>query len=258
MPCGAAIGGFEESAASAVELVAVLPRALANFPHGGVDDIGIRRIDLDVGAAGVFVLRNNFLPVLAAIGRTVKAALFAGTVRVAEDGGENPVWIARIDGERGDLLAVAKAEMGPGLARVGGFVDAVADGEIGAMQSFAAGDINDVGIGGSDRDGADGLRGFVIEDGIPGAAVIVRFPDAAVHLPDVKHSSAGWARRRRRGCGRHETGRSCANATPGKYFREPGPASRWRTKRRPNTQTEKRPACDRFTLSPSGSKRKTR
>ena len=77
--------------------------------------------------------------------------------------------------------------MRPGLAGVGGFVDAVADRKIGPMQSLAAADINDVGIGRSNCDGADGLRGLVIEDGIPGAAVVVRLPDAAVHLADVKH-----------------------------------------------------------------------
>ena len=39
--------------------------------------------------------------------------------------------------------------MRPGLAGVGGFVDAVADGEVGALQAFAAADVDDVGIGGA-------------------------------------------------------------------------------------------------------------
>jgi hypothetical protein len=72
--------------------------------------------------------------------------------------------------------------MSPGLAGVGGFVDSVADRKIGAMQAFAAGDINDVGIGRSDGDGANRLRGLVVEDGRPGAAVVVRLPYAAVDL----------------------------------------------------------------------------
>ena len=164
MPGAAAIGGFEKSAAGAVEFVVVFPRAFAGLPHRGVDDVGIRGIDLDVGAAGVFVLGDNSLPGLTAVGRAIDSALFAGSVRMAEHGGENAIRVARIDGERGNLLSIAQAEMRPGFAGVGGFVDAVADREIGAMQSFAAADINDVGIGGGDRDGADGLRGLVIED----------------------------------------------------------------------------------------------
>ena len=92
---------------------------------------------------------------------------------MAEHGGEDSVGIAGIDGEGGNLLAVAQAEVSPGLAGVSGFVDAVADGEVGAVQALAAGHVDDVGIGGSDGDGADRLRGLVIEDGVPGAAVVV-------------------------------------------------------------------------------------
>src|SRR6202034_174582 len=55
------------------------------------------------------------------------------------------------------------------------------------MYPLAATYINDVRVGRSNSDGADGLRGFVIENGIPGAAIVVRFPNAAVHLADVKH-----------------------------------------------------------------------
>ena len=101
---------------------------------------------------------------------------------MAEDGGENFVGIARIDGKRGDLLSVCEAEMRPGFAGVGRLINAIADGEIGAMQSLAAAYINDVGVGGGHGDGADRLRRLGIEDRVPGAAVVVRFPDAAIHL----------------------------------------------------------------------------
>ena len=102
-----------------------------------------------------------------------------------EDCGENFVGITRIDRERRDLLAIAQAEMLPGLARIGRFVNAVADGKIGAVQSLAAGGINNVGIGRGNGDGADRLSGFVVEDGGPGAAVVVGLPHAAVYLRHV-------------------------------------------------------------------------
>ena len=92
---------------------------------------------------------------------------------------------------------VAEAEVRPRFAGVGGFVNAVADGEIGAGQTFAAGNINDVWIGGCDGDGADRLRGLVVEDGRPGAAVIVGLPDAAIHGADIEN--IGLARHAARG-----------------------------------------------------------
>src|ERR1700722_20551917 len=75
--------------------------------------------------------------------------------------------------------------MSPGLARIGRFVNAVADGKIGAVQSLAAGGINNVGIGRGNGDGADRLSRLVVEDGIPGAAVVVGLPHAAVYLRHI-------------------------------------------------------------------------
>ena len=43
-----------------------------------------------------------------------------------------------------------------------------------------------LGSEGAHRDGADRLRRLVVEDRIPGAAVVVRLPDAAVDLPHVE------------------------------------------------------------------------
>src|ERR1700704_5133132 len=76
--------------------------------------------------------------------------------------------------------------MRPGFSCIGGFVDAVADGKIGAGQAFAACNINDVRVGRSDGDGAYLLRRLRIEDGRPGAAVVIGFPDATVDGADVK------------------------------------------------------------------------
>ncbi len=106
MPGAAAVGGFEEAATRTVKLVVVLPRTFAHFPHRSVDDIRIRGIDLDVGAARVLVLGNNSLPGLTAVGGAIDTAFFTGSVGVAEHRGKNPVGVARIDRECGDLLSV--------------------------------------------------------------------------------------------------------------------------------------------------------
>ena len=77
--------------------------------------------------------------------------------------------------------------MRPGFSGVAGFVNAVAHGKIGPRQTFAAPDINNVGIGRRHGNGSDRLRRFTVKDGIPRAAVIVRLPDAAVDRAHVKH-----------------------------------------------------------------------
>ena len=185
IPGGAAIGGFEEAAVRAGE-GAVFPGALLRLPEDGVDGLGIARVEGEIDGAGVFVLVEHLLPGLAAVGGAEDAALRVGAVGVAEHGDEEAVGIVRVDEDGGNLLAVAQAEVAPGLAGVGRFVHAVADGEVGALQAFAAADVDDVGVGGRDGEGADGAGGLVVEDGLPGAAVVVGLPDAAVVDADVE------------------------------------------------------------------------
>src|SRR5271165_4930928 len=60
------------------------------------------------------------------------------------------------------------------------------------MQAFAAAHINDVGIRRGYRDGADRLGRLVVEDRGPDAAVVVRFPDAAVDLSHVEDVGLAW------------------------------------------------------------------
>src|SRR5258708_24531807 len=55
------------------------------------------------------------------------------------------------------------------------------------MQSFPAGNINNVGVRRSYHDGADRLRRLVIEDGIPGAAIVIGLPHSAVDLAYIKN-----------------------------------------------------------------------
>ena len=160
MPCVAIVGGLEQPAAGAIELVVVLPRPFARFPQGCVDNVRVGGIDRYVGAAGALILRDDSLPRPAAIGRTINPSLIIGPIRMPEHGCENTVGIAGIYGKRGNLLRIIKAEMGPGLAGIDGFVNAVANGEIGANQPFAAADVDDIRVGRGNCDRANGLRGF--------------------------------------------------------------------------------------------------
>ena len=68
------------------------------------------------------------------------------SVGMSERRDEQPVRIPRIHLDIGDHLRIAQSEVRPGLAGVGGFVHAVADRQIGADDSRAGADVNDVGI----------------------------------------------------------------------------------------------------------------
>src|ERR1700733_15899369 len=97
---------------------------------------------------------------------------------------EQAIGIFRVDDDGGDLQGIAETEMLPCVAGVGGFVDAVSDGEIGTPQAFAAAYVNDVGIRGRDRERADGAGRLgifrqIVEDWVPRMADVGGLPDSA-------------------------------------------------------------------------------
>src|SRR5712664_3270059 len=169
------IDGFEESAAGANERFAAanFPRSDARGPENGVDSLRIRRIEREIGGAGVFILVQDLGKSLAAVGGAKNAALLIRAVGVAFGGDEDAIWIFRIDENRGDLLGVAKVlHVRPGFSGVIGFIDSVAGGEVRALQSFAAANVNNARIGWRDGESADGAGGLFVEDGIPGVAEV--------------------------------------------------------------------------------------
>ena len=94
--------------------------------------------------------------------------------------------ILRIDDDAADLAGVAQADVGPGLAAVSGFVDAVAGGQIGANVRFARARVNDLRIGRRHCERADRSHRLPIEDRLPNHAGIGGFPDAAIDGAEVK------------------------------------------------------------------------
>ena len=76
--------------------------------------------------------------------------------------------------------------MGPGFAGIGGAIDTISDRKVGSMQPFAAGHVHHVAIGGRHCDCADRLRVLPVENGIPGASIICRFPNSAIDLANIE------------------------------------------------------------------------
>jgi len=73
----------------------------------------------------------------------------------------------------------------PGLAGVCGLVDAVSKGNITADKGLSCACPNNIGVGWSNGQGADGLDRLVVKDRSPVCAAVCGFPDAAGGSPDV-------------------------------------------------------------------------
>src|SRR5688572_16472130 len=92
-PGGPTVDGLENASARPSPN-RVLPWALPFFPQGGVDDVGIGRIDINVIAPRVLVLVEHPLETASAVRRPKDAPLLVGSVRMPEGGDEDAVRIA--------------------------------------------------------------------------------------------------------------------------------------------------------------------
>jgi hypothetical protein len=185
-PGVAAVGGLIQAAAGHVGGGVDVPGRAARGPERDVKGARVVRIEADVDGAGVGAAIEDFGPVRAAVGGAVEAAVGAGDVDAAEGGDVDAVGIGGIDGDAADAVSWAQADELPGAAGVGGLVHAAAVGGLRAGIGLAGADVDDVGIGGRDGDGADGLHRFMVEDGAPGAAGVVGLPHAAADRAHVE------------------------------------------------------------------------
>ena len=146
---------------------------------------GIAGLERQVDRAGVSVLEQHLLPVPAAVARAEHAAFGIRAVWMAERGDVDDVGVVRIHEDLADLLRVAQADMRPAPAAVGGFVYAVALGDVRAHVGFAAAGVDDLRVGRRDRDRADRADRLRIEDRLPGSAGVAGLPDAAVDGAEI-------------------------------------------------------------------------
>ena len=183
-PGGAAVDGFPERAAGASAVIA--PPGAAALEAGCVDDLGVRRVYGDIVEAGVGIDVFGLVPRFAAIDGFEEAAFGVLPEEMAHDGGEYDLGVGGIDGDAVDGLGVFEAEVCPGFAAVDGAPHAVADRRALAVVGFAFANVDDVGVGRGDGDGADGLVGLVIELGFPVVTAIGGFPQSAGGETDVE------------------------------------------------------------------------
>ncbi len=119
------------------------------------------------------------LPGAAAVRRLVDAALPAGRPEVAQRGHVSDVGVLWMDDDPADVPRLDQPQVRPGLAAVGGAVDAVPPRRALPVVLLAGARPDDVGVGGRDGDVAEGAHRLVVEDRRPGRAFVRRLPDAA-------------------------------------------------------------------------------
>ena len=183
-PGVAAVGGLVQAAARTAARHLVFDAV--GLPQRGEHHVRVPAIDRDIRGAGLRVLEQHLLPRRAAVGALEDAALVARHAVLAEVGDEHDVGIRRMDADFRDRVGVGEADVGPGLARVGRLVDAVAGHDVAADARFTHPDVHRVGVrlGDSDRPDRCALD-LTIGDRRPVHAAVGRLPQAAADGAEV-------------------------------------------------------------------------
>ena len=132
-----------------------LPRPTDRLPDGCEGDLGIRRVQRQVGRAGPVADEQHVLPAAAAVGAAEDTALRTRTEDVAQRGHPHGVRIVVGDPHPGDVPGVVEAAVGPAGPAVGAPVDAVAGDHVVPGAGLAGADPYRVGSAVCDRDGTD-------------------------------------------------------------------------------------------------------
>ena len=113
--------------------------------------------------------------------------------------GQHVVAVAGIHQDLGDVLAVLQADVGPVLAAIGRLEHAVADRHAVASPGFARADPHDLRIRRIDRDSANRLHVFAVEDRLVGRAAVHRLPYSAARRAHKDRDAAVFFHRIQRG-----------------------------------------------------------
>ncbi len=132
--CSAIARAIEPAARAAARHA---PRRAPCLPQRCKQNVGIMRIESHVDAASVFVLVQNFLPGLTAVGRAEDAALRVRTIGMAEGRNKCNVRIRGIHDDFADGARVAQSHVLPGLAAIQRLVHAVAVRDVAANAGLA-------------------------------------------------------------------------------------------------------------------------
>src|SRR6266508_901841 len=189
-PRGAAVGAFEKAAATrragAFAARTEGPAFAAEIPHSGEDRLRALPVHRDHRTARRSVRAlQNLRPCLAAVRGLVEAALVAVAPKLARSADVDRVRVARVYQNLCDAFGFLQSDVGPVLAAVRGFVDAVANRDAVARPRLARANPDHFGVLRINRDRADGLDRLFVEDRLECRAAVDRLPHAAARRADV-------------------------------------------------------------------------
>ena len=150
--------------------------------------------DAGIQVVGVVVaepVTQDLAPVAAAIARLVEASLAARGPQRALHRRKNHVRVARVDAYHADVFGPGQTQVVPVFAAVATAVDACAVGDVPPADVFTGADPDRMRIVRIDRDAADRIGVFVVEDRRPGRAAVDGLPDAARADADVPGALLG-------------------------------------------------------------------
>ena len=185
LPARAAVARFIQAAARAVGWRIDAPRRPPRLPQGCEDRPRVAS-ECQRDRAGVGIPVQHLPPAPAPVRALEHTALGIRRVAVSERRDVDDVRVLRVHQHRADLERVLEPDVRPGLAGIRGLVHAVTGAEAGADVGFARTHVNHVRVGRRHRDRADRGHRLLVEDRIPGAPRVPRFPDPAVYRPEIE------------------------------------------------------------------------
>ena len=151
----------------------------------GVEDVGVRRVDDDVGDAGVLADGEHRLPRLPAVSRLVKSAIAARRPKRPLRRNVDDIGVARIDDDLRDVLGLFQPDVLPALPAVDRFVNPVPHRHRALAVVLPRPNPDHERVMRIDRHAADGERLLIIEQRREADPRIRRLPNPASRGGDV-------------------------------------------------------------------------
>ena len=168
------------------------PRLPLGAPHARIDGVRVVGGELEVGRAGAVRDEEDVLPARAPVAAAVDAPLGVRREGVADGGHVDEVGVVGVDEDRAAVAGALQPDVPPGLARVGGLVDPVADDDVAAQAVGAGRNVDDVRVRIGHPDRADRPRPEVaVRDVAPVVPAVGGLPDAAAGGAHVEGGRVG-------------------------------------------------------------------